>query len=414
MRVLMAAAACSPYLVSEHSVGWVWLKAAAAHHEVHLLCADYDVGDLARAREEGLLPDHVQVTAVGQPVWPYSKDRFTARLQTWKRAAQFQAACARRMREVLAGKTFDLAHHTSIATWRLGSPLADTGLPLVWGPLGGGEPFPLRYLSVLTPKAKYLEIGRILSNAKDRFRPSVRRTARRAAVGISTNLDTDNILRSLGARCPILRCPMLLEDSKFETIDRLAAGRVRNPGKLRIFSGGTLEGRKGIHMSLHALVKLREAGIPFHYTFGNHGPDGPAYAKMSRDLGLQDHVTFLPALKGPEYFQQLIDTDVFLLPSLRDNTSLTLIEAMAARCLPVVLQAGGPGDAVTKECGFALPLSNPRRTASEIFEVLNKAWENPAQAEGLANASRERVRNTYLSSRIPKVLKEAYALAKAA
>jgi len=407
----MAAAACSPYLVSEHSVGWVWLKAAADHHDVHLLCADYDLKDLHRAREEGLLPPHVMVTPVGQPVWGYSKDRFTARLQTWKRAAQFQTACAATMREVLARENFDIAHHTSIATWRLGSPLVDSGLPLVWGPLGGGERFPLRYLTVLTPKAKYLEIGRILSNWKDRFRPLARKTARRTAVAISTNLDTDKMLLRLGTRCPVLRCPMLLEDSKFEKIVGLASARSRNPGLLRIFSGGTLEGRKGIHMSLVALTKLRDSGIPFHYTFGNHGPDGPAYARMSDELGLRDHVTFLPALKGEEYFEKLVQTDVFLLPSLRDNTSLTLIEAMAAGCLPIVLKAGGPGDAVTPEAGIALELSNPNRTAEEIYQALREAWKNPSRAGELASAARERVRSTYLASRIPRILHEAYSLA---
>lgn len=411
MHILMAAAACSPYRVSEHSVGWVWLREAAEHHTVHLLCSDYDKPELDRAREEGLLPGHVTVTPVGQPVWPYSRDRFTARLQTWKRAHEFQRACARTLPGILEQNRFDLCHHTSIATWRLGSPLVRSGLPLVWGPLGGGERLPLAYLSTLTAKAWILETGRLISNANDCFRPLVRSTAKRAAVAITTNLDTENILRNLGAACPMLRCPMLIEKSKFEKILALGGSRKRNPGLLRIFSGGTLEARKGVGMSLEALTLLKDWNIPFHYTFGNHGPDLPTYRRMAERLGLQEQVTFLPKLAGEEYLMRLAETDVFLLPSLRDNTSLTLIEAMAAGCMPVVLKTGGPGDAVTAECGIAMPVETPGKTVRAIADALRLAWEKPAIADQYAAASRERVRTHYLADRIPSILEEAYQLA---
>jgi len=84
---------------------------------------------------------------------------------------------------------------------------------------------------------------------------------------------------------------------------------------------------------------------------------------------------------------------------------------MAAGCLPIVLKAGGPGDAVTPEAGIALELSNPNRTAEEIYQALREAWKNPSRAGELASAARERVRSTYLASRIPRILHEAYSLA---
>jgi glycosyltransferase involved in cell wall biosynthesis len=408
MRVLMAATACSPYRVSEHSVGWVWMRVAAEHHDVHLICSDYDKPELDRAAQEGLLPDNVTITPVGQPVWPYSKDRFTARLQTWRRASQFQHALGLIVPGIVHREQFDLCHHTSIATWRLGSPLVHSGLPLVWGPLGGGERLPLAYLTTLTKKAWVLELGRLVSNAKDRWRPLVRQTAHQAAVAISTNHDTDKILKSLGCRCRMIRCPMLLENSKFRTIHELGSSRVRNPGLLRIFSGGTLEARKGIGMSLRALTQLKQCNIPFHYTFGNHGPDLPTYKTMAARLGLEHHVTFLPALAGDDYLRRLSESDVFLLPSLRDNTSLTLIEAMAAGCMPIVLKTGGPGDAVTDECGVAMPVATPGRTVSAIAGALRLAWEKPKLAEQFGAAARERVRKHYLADQIPAVIQEAY------
>jgi colanic acid/amylovoran biosynthesis glycosyltransferase len=207
-----------------------------------------------------------------------------------------------------------------------------------------------------------------------------------------------------------MRCPMLLEEVRFHRLRELAKDKTRSPKLLRIFSGGTLEGRKGVFLSLHALALLRQQGIPFHYTFGNHGPDGPACKALARKLGLEDHVTFIDELTGDGYLRLLVESDVFLFPSLRDNSPLTLVEAMAAECLAIVLKTGGPGETVRPDCGVVLELSTPAKTVSEIASALTWAWKNPAEVAVLTKAGVDRVREGFLSSRITDVLSEAYVV----
>lgn len=408
MNVLLSAAACSPYQGSELHVGWVWLCSIALEHKVTLLCSNHDLEHLRRAKNEGIMPEHVEVVPTGQRIWPYSKHRFLARLQTWKRFHEFNSCAPAAAKSIIKSRKIDLIHQVTIATWRTGCPLVNLGKPFVWGPIGGAEVFPLRYASCLSRSALFLEVGRIISGGVSARNPLTRQTAREAAAVIVTNGDTEQKLKSLGRVGPVIRCPNLLDVPRFARIRELAKNRVRNSGKLRIFCGGTLEARKGFVLSLQAIAKLKHLGIPFHYTFGSHGPDGEWAQKMADDLGISGNVTFLPGLRGEEYLHQLVDNDVLLFPSLRDNSPLTLVEAMAAGCVPIVLKANGPGETVTKDCGIVLPLSVPSRTIQEIVDALRFCWEQPEKAEVLSRNAIERVRDGFLSSRIPDILKEAY------
>lgn len=412
MKVLYSAAACSPYQGSELHVGWVWLCAIAAEHDVVLLCSNHDLPHLARAHEEGLIPANVQIVPAGDPVWPFAKNRFLARLQTWKRFYEFNRYSPQAARNILKEHKIDLIHQVTIATWRTGCPLVKLGKPFIWGPIGGAEIFPFSYASCLSPSALFLESSRAISGVISSYSPLTRRTAKEAASIIVTNGDTERKLRKLGRKGPVIRCPMLLDLPRFQRIRELTAKRTRNPGLLRIFCGGTLEARKGFVLSLKAIAQLKIQGIPFHYTFGSHGPDGAWAEKLASDLGITENVTFLPGLKGDEYLQKLVDSDVFLFPSLRDNSPLTLIEAMTAGCLPIVLKAGGPGETVNEECGIIVALSNPSQTVQEIVQALQFCWEHPEQVEVLSKKSVERVHQKFLSSRISDILRRAYSAVK--
>jgi glycosyltransferase involved in cell wall biosynthesis len=96
------------------------------------------------------------------------------------------------------------------------------------------------------------------------------------------------------------------------------------------------------------------------------------------------------------------------LPSLRDNSPLTLVEAMAAQCLPIVLATGGPGETVSSDCGIRIPLSWPGKTVEAISDSLALIWQNEALSKKLSFEAVERVKTGFLSSRIPKILSEAY------
>ena len=118
--------------------------------------------------------------------------------------------------------------------------------------------------------------------------------------------------------------------------------------------------------------------------------DGPCLASLKRlaeeELGLRDNVRFLGEVRDIPGL--LARASVFVLPSLTEGISLTLLEAMA-RGLPVVATrvGGNPEVVVDGETGFLVPPQSPRDLAAAILRVHG----DPAQGRQMGLAGRCRV-----------------------
>jgi glycosyltransferase involved in cell wall biosynthesis len=89
----------------------------------------------------------------------------------------------------------------------------------------------------------------------------------------------------------------------------------------------------------------------------------PQVEARVREMGFADRVSFLGMLPLPEVAARLRDADIFITTSRSDGANLSLLEAMAAGCFPVVtdipatrqwLEAGAEGIAVPLDDAVAL------------------------------------------------------------
>ncbi len=105
-------------------------------------------------------------------------------------------------------------------------------------------------------------------------------------------------------------------------------------GPLQIFAGGSLEGRKGLAIALDALSQAKAQGLRFHFRICGEGPERGHLEALRNRLGLEGNVSFERPLSGQAYEDALRASHVYLLPSLRENAGLTLMEAMLADACP--------------------------------------------------------------------------------
>ena len=141
MRVLLSAFACHPRHGSEPGTGWHWIGALAdLGHEVTVLT-------MSDHREEILAscPEGVSFRFIDIPKSPVP--RSAELLWAYDAYGRWQDAAAR---EVEAqAQEYDVAHHVTYGGLHLGSMLWRLRIPLVYGPVGGGQTAPDRLLALL-------------------------------------------------------------------------------------------------------------------------------------------------------------------------------------------------------------------------------------------------------------------------
>ena len=95
-------------------------------------------------------------------------------------------------------------------------------------------------------------------------------------------------------------------------------------------------GTKGVSLALRALARVAKQGMDFHYTVAGGGPEVKSLKSLCHKLDLDDKVEFHTGYAGNDYVRALHGSDVYLLPSFREGTPVTLLEAYLAGCYPVV------------------------------------------------------------------------------
>jgi glycosyltransferase involved in cell wall biosynthesis len=133
-----------------------------------------------------------------------------------------------------------------------------------------------------------------------------------------------------------------------------------------------------------ALAVREEPGLRLE--IAGDGPCLPALKRTAAELDLEDKVRFLGEVR--EVPALLARASVFVLPSLSEGVSLTLLEAMA-RGLPVVATrvGGNPEVVVDGETGLLVPARDPAALAAGVLRL----FRDPGEGRRMGAAGRMRV-----------------------
>jgi glycosyltransferase involved in cell wall biosynthesis len=115
-------------------------------------------------------------------------------------------------------------------------------------------------------------------------------------------------------------------------------GRVRK----RLISVGNLWPVKGIDVNLRALAGLDRLGVQWEsYSVVGDGPERNRLERLAQELGIADRVHFKGRLAHRETLKEIVDADIFSLPSWREAFGVVYLEAMA--CGKPVIGCWGQG-----------------------------------------------------------------------
>jgi len=410
MKILISAYACNPFGGSEPGVGWAAVCRIAKRHEVFVLTDIHNRAGWERGATEGLIPANVSVRFLRDRS-ACSENRFIAHLQSWMNYGSFNRQVLAAAEAWHAEERFDLCHQVTIAGWRMPSPLWQLSIPFVWGPIGGAGYIPPAFRGILSPSARAFEKLRDLNTSLASRSRAFRRCIEHTAVVFAANEETEVFLKPFRAGRPLVRLPIASFHPERVAQLRRPPGQAREPGPLRLFAGGNMEGRKGVSLALRALAQAASQGLDFHYTVAGGGPEIQALKILCHELGLDQRVEFHPGYSGSDYVAALHRSDVYFLPSFRESTPVTLLEACLAGCYPVVADTSAQGEIVRLVGGTAVPVRDVDTLVRGLAEALLWCRANPAALDGVAAKAAAAVNQHFSGESYARAVEDAYALA---
>jgi len=177
-------------------------------------------------------------------------------------------------------------------------------------------------------------------------------------------------------------------------VDRAASGEM-----LKIFASnrvpvvgtaGPLEAVKGFPFFLGAAARVLATGREVQFLIAGAGPEESNLRRLSRELGINDKVTFVPNLL--DFDDALAAMDLFVLPSLQQGIGTIMLDAMAMGRAVIATRVGGVYCAVRdNETGLLVPPSNSQVLAERIVELL----DDREKAQAIGQAARDLVEREF-------------------
>lgn len=201
------------------------------------------------------------------------------------------------------------------------------------------------------------------------------------------NLNQSNLLKKT-----IEHIPLAIDEDLFKRPDDCATGsNYTVPGKKTIlFTGGKrLAGnlpawRKGWSVFCESLRQLDDINDKIHLLYVGDEIELPDDIKV--------RATFVKNIARQEMQPLYRSADLFVLPSMADNSPLTILEAMYCRTPVIASKVGGiPELVVNGKTGLLCPTTDSKAFANAIRYIVN----HPGEARQMAQAGYERSERHY-------------------
>ena len=402
MKLLISAYACAPNRGSEHSCGWNWTsEVTRLGHEATVLASPAHRTAILAATQQDPALQRIRWLFPEVASWPLQQGKEPGWERTynllWQREALRVAQALHRE------QPFDLVHHLTWAGVRAPTFLGTLGVPLIIGPVGGGETSPSKLRDRFPLRGRVLEGVRDLSNATLELNPIVRQGLRSAGVIFARTADTKNLLS------PPLRAKTYVQMELGVTQAQIGAPRPLRDAPRKLLYAGRLLYWKGVHIAVEAMSRL-VAHIPnAHLTIVGNGPEEPRLKSEIAERNLQANIT-LASWMPQEQFLRLYDThDVFVFPSLHDSAGWVVLE-LICRGLPVVcLNLGGPKEIVTPESGIIVDTTglDTSGVASNLAEELRALLADPERLAALSAGAIARAGDFLLCNQVERLYAQA-------
>ncbi|MBI6628777.1 glycosyltransferase family 4 protein [Pontibaca salina] len=411
-KVLVIAEAANPELVSVPLIGWSIAKALRAIADVHVVTQTRNRDAMLRA---GWIEDKdftaINSESVARPLWRIGEVLSMGEGKGWttKQAigaisyAWFERLVWRRFGARIKAGEWDIVHRVTPLTPTQSSFIAprcnSAGVPFVLGPLNGGVPWPAGFGAERRREREFL---------------SYIRGAYKILPGRAVTLSAAAAIL-VGSRYTMSEIPKKHHDRTIylpeNAIDPDRFNARASPGTAGLPLKACFVGRmvpyKGPDMLIEAAAPLLRDGRMVLEMIG----DGPMMEDLKTTVlreNVASAVHFHGWLAHREVQDVMVGCDLLTFPSIREFGGGVVLEAMALGVPPLVLDYAGPGELVTSDWGYKLPLGTRAEIVSKLRTALEKQVTDVTDLQRTGDAAHARVAAAFTWSAKAKQIEQVY------
>ena len=382
-KILVSAYACSPNKGSEPGMGWNFVTGLSNFHEVHVIVEKRkwqqpinEYLNLHPTLKQNLIFHFIEKKRNKwlRKLWPPTYYWFYKEWQkkTYKLALELNQI-----------ENFDIIHQLNMVGYREPGYLWKIEKPFVWGPIGGLENTPWRFLPSLGFKGMIHFTGRnIINQLQKNFSSRPKKAAvRKNNSLISATPDNQKEILTLWKKNSAVLCEVGQVDSNLLDLEK------RGHEPIRIIWSGVHEPRKNLQLVLNALAQVK---IDWELHILGSGPEIVSWQKLSNKLGIDTKCIWHGWLPLDKALRVLQNGHLFCVSSIHDLTSTVLLEALSYGLPVVCLDHCGFSHVINNTCGIKIPVTNPKETKKGFAIAIEKLYHDEALRYQLAEGALQR------------------------
>jgi glycosyltransferase involved in cell wall biosynthesis len=396
MKILLSAYACEPGRGSEPGVGWNWALALAKRgHDVSVITRSNNREPIEVALASLQPYSNLHFYYYDLPTWVLKYKKTPGGVYWYYLLWQFGIVeVARKLHKT---KQFQLAHHITFGVFRHPSFLWKLGVPLIFGPVGGGERTPQKLRKSFRYTSQIKELVREIANFIALLDPTVRACFRQSSLIITKTPETLSLIPMKERGKSLVSLEIGIETRSLKSAHKTSHIGLLFVGRFVYWKGGQLV--------IKAFAQCARNMPELHLTLVGKGPQKDEWVDLVAQLEVDQQVTFVDWVTQDTLSNLYAENDVFVFPSMHDSSGNVILEAMA-QSLPVIcLGLGGPAMIVNETCGRVIDVTeaNEDLVVTRLARSIREVTTSTAMLQSLSDGAKNRAESFTWDGTVGKV-----------
>lgn len=368
-KIFVSAYACEPGLGSEIGVGWHWVLEMSQQFELWVLTRESN-----RHTIEPWIAEHPEYSGIhflyfDLPKWALFWKKGLRGVRTyyniWQRLTDLI------VRRTMQKNDIKVFHHLTYgnALW----PVSYYGSrqTFIWGPIGGLETIPEDYTRHYDRKSCLLEKIRRVAVVRSVKSRTFKRRACRADLILCKTEDTLALLPEEASKNAVLFTDVATDTAAYESDFPIEPRE-----SLCCIAVGRFDAWRGFDLAIEALAESVKMNPQIRLAIVGKGADRNRLESLTKELGIEDNVTFMGAVSMEQYRFLMTQADVVLNPSLKEGAVTVSFDAMAMGKPLVAIDTGGYTRYFRPDYSIVIPRRDRSTTINDLSDAILKLTDS--------------------------------------